>query len=272
MAIDDLITMQPVVPPQVTEDLSRLVKPTLRLSILGKTQNLGQLADFPSPEALWISDVNERQFNQIVPLIDPLYLLFDGLRVADLSPLGRLRRLEAIEIRWNTKVSDISFLKNLTGLRLLALSHCPKIRDLGPIAALKNLEILDLSGGMWSTFQPHTLTPLQRLRILRGLSLKAIRVGDQSLAPVAQLKQLQELELSNQFPTQEYARLSVALPHIQCSHFLPYLDFNAGGKATQVMVTGKGKPVLSLPKDAARLDRYVQRFRAMQEHFRTKQK
>ncbi len=37
------------------------------------------------------------------------------------------------------------------------------------------------------------------------------------------------------------------------------------------MVTGKGKPVLSLPKDAARLERYVQRFREMQESFRTEQ-
>ena len=35
------------------------------------------------------------------------------------------------------------------------------------------------------------------------------------------------------------------------------------------MVTGKGKPVLSLPEDATRLDRYVQRFREMQESFRT---
>jgi hypothetical protein len=271
MAIDDLISMQPNAPPPVTDNLARLDKPPSRLSILGKTQNIGRLADFPSVEALWVGDVNERQFNEILPLIDPLYLLFDGLRVADLASLGRLRRLQAIEIRWNTKVTDVSFLENLTNLRLLALSHCPKVHDLSPIAALKNLEILDLSGGMWSTFKPDTLEPLGQLRNLRGLSLKAIRVKDQSLAPVARLKQLQELELSNQFPTEEYARLSVALPHIQCTHFSPYLDFGAGEDANQVMVTGKGKPVLSLPKDAARLERYVQRFREMQESFRAEQ-
>lgn len=150
------------------------------------------------------------------------------------------------------------------------LSDCPKVHDLGPIAALENLEILDLSGGMWSTFKPDTLAPLADLRKLRGLSLKAIRVVGESLAPVAGLTQLQELELSNQFPTEEYARLSVALPRVPCTHFAPYLDFGAGAGATQVMVTGKGKPVLALPKDAARLERYVQQFRAAQDRFRAK--
>ena len=124
---------------------------------------------------------------------------------------------------------------------------------------------------MWSTFQPETLAPLKGLKNLRGLSLKNIRVGDESLAPVAGLKGLQALELSNQSPTEEYARLSVALPHIQCEHFSPYFDFGAGKGATQVMVTGKGKPVLSLPKDAARLERYVQRFEEMQARFRDRQ-
>ena len=103
---------------------------------------------------------------------------------------------------------------------------------------------------------------------LRGLSLKTIRVKDQSLAPAAKLKDLQALEPSNQFLTEEYARLSVALPHIQCPHLSPYFDIFAGKGTNQVMVTGKGKPVLTRPKDAERLQRYVQQFHKMQERFR----
>lgn len=268
--IEDLITMQPAVPPPPTEDLSLLDGTETRLCILGRTKNLDRLAELTSLEALWIGDLREAQFTRIVSLIDPLYLLFDGLRVADLSPLGRLQQLQALEIRWNTKVSDISFLHNLTGLRLFALYHCPKVHDIGPISALRSLEVLDLFGGMWSTFKPDTLKPLENLEKLWGLSLKAIRVGDQSLEPVANLKQLRYLELSNQFPTEEYARLSVALPDTECTHFAPYFDFFAGEDAKQVMVTGKGKPVLSLPKDSARLERYVQRFQDLQESFRSR--
>lgn len=268
MAIDDLITMKPALPPALVEDLAALKSPPERLFIQGKTRNLGRLAEFPPVEAIWIGDVNQRAFDEIVPLLDPVYLQFNGLRVADLSPLGRLKRLEALEIDWNTKVTDISFLAGLTRLRLLALIHCTKVRDLAPIGQLENLEILDLGGGMWATFRPDTLAPVRKLKKLRGISLKAIRVGDESLAPVAELSGLRKIELSNQFPAEEYARLSVAFPDIDCPHFQPYLDFHAGAKAKQVMITGKRGPVLSLPEDAARLERYVARFRAMQDKFR----
>jgi len=268
MAIDDLISMRMTVPPPVTGDLAALDRPPSRLAILGQTLNIDRLAAFPPVEALWLGDVNERQFKAVLPLIDPLYLHLDGLRVADLSPLAGLSRLQALEIRWNTKVSDLAFLEALAGLRLLCLSHCPKLRDLSAIAALRELRILELSGGMWSTLKPDTLAPLAALRNLQGLCLKSIRVGDRSLAPVARLTQLQELELSNQFPTEEYARLSVALPHVHCPHFEPYLDMPGGGAGRRVMVTGSGKPVLTLPEDSVRLARYVQRFRELQDGFR----
>lgn len=268
MPIDDLISMKPNPPPPMVEDLAALAELPARLSISGKTRNLGRLADLPPIEALWVSDVNQKRFDGLVPLIDPQYLHFYGMRVADLAPIGRLSRLQALEINWNTKVTDISFLKDLKGLRLLALYDCPKVTDLGPVAGLENLEIFDLFGGMWNTAKPDTLKPLAGLRKLRGLSLKSIRVGDQSLAPIAGLKQLEALELSNQFPTEEYARLSVALPHVKCEHFAPYFHVSIGAPEKQVLVTGKGKPILTLPKDAARLERYEQRFREMQEKFR----
>jgi len=268
MAIDDLVTMKPVAPPPIVEDLAELNKPPARLSINGKTRNLDLLAKFPPVEAVWVNDVNQRQFGDILPLLNPAYLIFNGMRVADLSPLGELTGLQALEIHWNTKVEDLSFLAKLTKLRLLALIHCSKIHDLAPIRELTNLEILDLGGGMWSTFRPETLAPLRNLKNLRGLSLKNIRVGDESLEPVTALKQLREIELSNQFPAEEYARLSVAFPDIDCPHFKPYLDFGAGTGAKQVMVTGKRGPVLSLPQDASRLERYVRRFHELQEKFR----
>lgn len=271
MGIDDLISMKPNAPPPLVDDLASLREPPTRLSIGGKTRNLDLLAKFPSVEAIWVNDVGQNQFDDIVPLLDPAYLLFSGLRAADLSRLGRLSGLQALEIHWNTKVEDISFLAKLKKLRLLALIHCSKVHDLAPIGKLTNLEILDLGGGMWSTFRPRTLAPLRNLKKLRGLSLTNIRVGDESLAPVATLQQLREIELSNQFPVEEYARLSVAFPDIGCPHFKPYLDFGAGAGANQVMITGKRGPVLSLPKDAARLERYVTRFRDLQEKFRAKE-
>jgi hypothetical protein len=270
MAIDDLISMWSPMPPDMVDDLGVLTSPPERLSIRGNTKNLRRLLDFPPLEVVWVGDVNQRQFEEIIGLIDPLYLLFNGLCVTDLSPLGRFTRLEALEINWNTKVTDISFLTRLTQLRLLALVHCTKVHDLSPIGALRELEILDLGGGMWSTFRSETLAPLANLHKLRGLSLKAIRVGDESLAPVEGLPNLREIELSNQFQTEEYARLSVAFPNIACMHFQPYFYFSMGAGERQVMVTGKRGSVPTLPGDSARLERYVTRFREMQDGFRAR--
>jgi hypothetical protein len=266
--IDDLIDMGPAVPPPLTEDLAPLSGTETRLSILGRTKHLERLGEFKGLEALWAGEINAAQFEQIVSAVDPEYLMLNGVRAEDLSSLARLRRLQALEIIWDTKVSDMSFLTQMTGLRLLGISHCPKVHDLSPIAALRNLEILDLSGGMWSVFKPETLQPLAGLDNLWGLSMTNIRVGDQSLEPVAHLTGLRKLELSNQFPTREYARLSVVLPDTECTHFAPYFEVFFGRGET-VMVTGKGKPVLELPMDQAKLDKYVAQFHAMQEEFRS---
>ena len=265
--IDDLISMQTTMPPEVIDDLGPVDPAVGRLAILGGAKNLDRLAEFASLEALWVGDVKPAQLDRIVSMIDPEYLMLNGMRIEDLSSLTRLRRLQALEIMWNTRVSDIGFLRELPALRLLGISDCVKVRDLSPIAALRALEVLDLSGGMWSVFKPETLAPLAGLDKLWGLSMTNIRVADQSLEPVANLKGLRKLELSNQFPTQEYARLSVALPDTECAHFEPYFAV-FHGRGETVMVTGKGKPVLTLPRDQERLDKYVAQFRALQDGFR----
>jgi hypothetical protein len=268
MAVDDLIAFVPQAPPTLTEDLASVQGMPSRLSILGRSRSLERLADFAALEALWIGEVSEAQLERILPCIDPLYLHISGMRVADLEPLARFQRLQGLEIERNARVSDLSFVESLRGLRLLALVGCNQVRDIRPVGALTNLEILDLAGGMWGTFSPTTLDPIRQLRKLRGLSLKSIRVGDQSLEPVAAIPQLEHLELSNQFPTVEFARLSVALPHLSCPLLGPYVEFPWWDGGTRIMVTGKGKPILSLPKDRARLERYVRQFREHQERFR----
>ena len=98
---------------------------------------------------------------------------------------------------------------------------------------------------------------------------EAQRLSDQSLVPLADLPSLQWIRLFNQFPTEEFARLSVALPEIEYTHFAPYLEHRVDDDGPrQVMVIGKGKPFLALPQDTARLNRSVAQFMAMQKRFR----
>lgn len=268
MAVDDLIDFLPSPPPAPEDDLASVPTDTRRLSVVGRAKNLERLSDLPMLEALWIEGVNESQLQQILRRIDPLFLYISGMRLAHLGSLGELKGLLGLEIHRNSRVEDLAFLEGLSNLRLLALVGCNEVRALDPLSSLTKLEILDLAGGMWGTFSPSTLGPIRHLRTLRGISLKSIRVGDQSLEPLTFLTRLEHLELSNQFPTEEFARLSVAFPHLECSALRPFVEVPWPGRKQRVMVTGKGKPILELPKDQDRLDRYTRRFRELQEGFR----
>ena len=267
-SIEDLIGFTKPLPPDIAEDLADLPAAPARLAVAAETRNLDCLADWREFEALWFYSVKDAQLAEILPSVEPRYLSIVGFKAADLAFLPPFARLEALELGHNTKLADLSGLSGFTGLRLLSLLSCPEVRDIAPIGALANLEVLDLGGGMWDKFRTATLAPLSRLEKLRFVALKAIRVEDESLEPLAGLGRLEGLELSNQFPTQEYARLSVALPQADCEMFQPFTEANIGRKERTVMVTGKRKPFLTLPGDAEKLERYVARFREMQEKFR----
>lgn len=275
MGIEDLIQFTQPAPPDVTEDLADLRTAPARLAVSGKTRNLARLADWPDLEALWAFEASEAQLGEIAVRCRPRYLNVFGFKSPDLAWLAPLAasgvasgRLAALELSRNTRLADATALSAVSALRLLSVVSCPKLRDIAPVGDLVNLEILDLGGGMWNTFRIATLAPVRRLEQLRFVALKAIRVEDESLAPLAGLRRLERLELSNQFPTEEYARLSVALPRAECERFAPFTEAHIGRKARTVMVTGKRKPILTLPDDQERLDRYVARFRALQDRFR----
>lgn len=271
MAIEDLIRFTQPAPPELSADLADVTGVPERLAVSGKTRNLARLAEWPELEALWAFEASEAQLAEIAARCQPRYLNVFGFKSPDLAwlaPLASAGGLEALELSRNTRLADLTALSGFSGLRLLSIVSCPKVRDLAPIGDLANLEILDLGGGMWNTFRVATLAPVARLERLRFVALKAIRVEDESLAPLASLGRLERLELSNQFPTEEFARLSVALPGADCAMFQPFTEAHIGRKGRTVMVTGKRKPFLSLPDDQARLDRYVARFRVLQDKFR----
>jgi len=267
-SIEDLIGFKKPLPPDIVEDLANLPAAPARLAVGAETRNLNRLAEWRDFEALWFYSVKDARLAELLPRVAPRYLSIVGFKAADLAFLPALSRLEALELGHNTRLEDLSDLNRFPSLRLLSLLSCPKVRDIAPIGNLTKLEILDLGGGMWDKFRAATLAPLGRLENLRFVALKAIRIEDESLEPLAGLDRLERLELSNQFPTQEYARLSVALPRADCEMFQPYTEANIGRKQRTVMVTGKRKPFLTLPDDEEKLERYVARFQAMQEKFR----
>lgn len=97
------------------------------------------------------------------------------------------------------------------------------------------------------------------------MGLSTIKLKDESLEPISHIKGLLDLKLSNQFPTEEFARLSVTLPQTKCDYFQPYVKLDDPIDGKDIMVIGKRKPFLNSSTDIKKLQKYEEKFRELQE-------
>lgn len=248
--------------PKFVEDLNDVDRSTASLAISDKTKNMSLINEF-NPKELWLICLNQKQFETILLNVQPEYLNLYGCKVSDLSYLSNLVGLKTLVINWNTKAEslwDISANVNLENLHLEDLS---KITSLDELKYATSLKYLGIEGGWTKSWKIPTLKPISALKNLRHLTLMALQVGDQSLRPLSSLTGLEELEISNQFKTEEFAWLSTKLKSTKCDKFQPYSNgiINKNGVLDRdVMVTGIKKPFLNSKSDKEMLDKYVKQF------------
>jgi hypothetical protein len=212
--------------------------------------------------------LRRQHLERLVSIVKTRRIAMYGVQVEDLSPLRRMDGLEWLLMTWTTRVTSLAPLAELRALTRLSISDTPKMRDLEPIAALTGLEALNYSGGIWNKNTAASLEPITRLPHLQELVLTNLKVLDGGLRPLSRLTSLRVLELSNQFETEDYAYLSVALPNTACRHFAPYVTLNTKGMDADTMVVGRRKPFLNATRDAERLAKYVADFERLQARFR----
>lgn len=253
--------------PPFVDDLAYVEMDSTELLIHGKTKNIELLKSFFNLTNLWIHSVNQKEFNAILSLVNPKTLHIEAMRVDDLSTLTSLKDVEILALNWNTKAQSLWDLSQNTSLKLLSIIDFSKLNDISPIQNSASVESLQLAGGMWNSLNLHTLNPLRHLENLKFLSLSSIRVKDESLEPLSELKGLEILVISNQFPTEEYARLSVTLPNTKCDYFKPYIRHRFV-QGEDVLVVGKRKPHLNSKVDGEKIRKYEEQFKAYQEKHR----
>jgi hypothetical protein len=229
-----------------------------------------QVESIDSPiqtETAYVVGINQGKFEQLTRYLRAEMVHFYEMRVPDLSGLARLGSLRSLAIRWNTKMTSLDQIGDLRDLDTLILEDTPKVTDLGPVADLGGLRAFEYSGGIWNKNTAQTLEPIGSLTRLEEIRLTNLRVREGGLRPLARCKALQHLTLSNQFPTADYAYLSVALPEAECDMFAPHIRLSQAIDAGDIMVVGSRKPFLDSVEDAARLQRYEEAFRRLQEGF-----
>jgi hypothetical protein len=256
--------------PDFIKDLNQIEIVPSEIAIQGSTKNLERLQKLNEVEKLWLFTVNQSEFDLIMNNVKPRILYIYELKVEDLSSLEKLTEIEEIHLCWNTKATQLWDLSKNARLKSLSIEDFKRLNNLEPLKHCQSLKELALSGGISNTLNINTLKPLEKLTGLKYLTMSNIRVKDESLEPLANLVNLKELNISNQFPTKEYARLSVRLPNTKCDKFQPYIYLSSPIGDKDVMVVGKRKPFLNSKADLKKLQKYEEQFKDFQARFRDK--
>ncbi|HFJ9483118.1 internalin [Bacillus cereus] len=252
--------------PRILKDLAGINEDVQELAISGKTKNIELLGELKIRD-LWIFTVNQTQFDKIMEYVNPEILYIDEMRVENLSKLQKMSNLRRLYLGWNPKNTDLWDLSYNNNLSYLLIQGFSKLEDLSPIKDGKKLEGLFLGGAIMKTLNVKTLDPIGDLVELNELTLMNIKVQGRSLEPLMNLKRLKKLNVSNQFPMEEYAKLSVVLQNTECEFFKPYVRMEST-EGKDIMMIGRKRPFLNSKIDAEKIRKYEQEFKTVQEEFR----
>lgn len=243
---------------------------SLRMSV--KAKNIDRLKDLQI-ENLWLVGANEKELSKILPLVKLKYLNLYQVLAKDLTILETLTTPETIILTWNTKTDKLwDFSKN-KNLRTLEVTDFSKLQDLSQFSTARHIENLTIGGGFEKPIKLLTLEPIATLTNLKYLGLTNLKLADDTLRPIAQLKNLDELEISNQFDVKEYAWLATRLPITKCNHFQAtrYAKITVDNVVVKdTMVTGRRKPFLLSTTDKDKIDKYISDFEKLKHELADK--
>ncbi|MDX5299290.1 MAG: hypothetical protein LPK85_10120 [Gammaproteobacteria bacterium] len=228
-------------------------------------------------EYLWLTTrVPQELFDAAVRLknLKGLYIKWSGIK--NIESIAQAQKLRYLHIGSSPSLEPLSALAQLPHLEWLELENVRVCRDLSFVTTLAPLKGLAITGDLNSSkyLDVQTLTPLVAQRQLYWLRLSAVRAEDGDLLPLAKLRALKYLFLSNRYELDAFARLAGARPDLECDLLAPASEPTAMfackkcGAKQMVMLTGKGEPWACLDCDARRIQRNAERFNEIAASYR----
>ena len=219
------------------------------------------------------------------------------------SPLGKFPKLRDLRV-WSANPEQLEIIGGLKGLRCLRVDGLRGVTNLGPLAGLCDLLTLRLEGNLRGvSLEPIgqlqalrelsiaelvssavngkfatvlTFAPLAGLLRLKWLQLFGVKPLDGSLAPLASLTGLKELDLPNAFPLEEFARLAARLPKTKGVFQKPLfackpddiLKCKKCSGANRTVLVGAARRAMVCPVcDAERIDEHVRQYEQLKREF-----
>lgn len=197
----------------------------------------------PDAERAWVSRVkaSHRGISKRITLkhlvagsVNQDYLdeicLIDGLErlelehpvtATGLDGLRSLRKLRHLSIDSPRHVADFMPLLDLPSLKTLLITNAKHLATIDWLSGAHHLEVVGIEGSTWTIQKIPSLLPLAGLRGLRAFFAVSTRLGDKSLASLADCPNLEFLGCANFAPREEFERLRNRKPDLVCTWFRP---------------------------------------------------
>ena len=220
-------------------------------------------------EYIWFSSrATQELFDAVCKMksLKGLYIKWSG--ITSINNIIKLKKLKYLHVGSSPSLAPLDPLIQLPNLAWLELENIRACSDLSFIRNLVNLKGLSIAGDGNSIkyLKAKTLEPLTALQKLYWLSLETFMVEQDGLLPLAKLRKLKYLLISNKYKFEDVAALAGARPDVECDLFEPISDIydflacKKCGEHTMVLPTGKGKPWMCQNCDAKRIEKHINQF------------
>ena len=117
----------------------------------------------------------------------------------DVSAISKLQELEYLHIGSGAGVISIEPFAELKNLVMLSVENFQKINDYSALVALDNLQMLSISGDVWSPQYIHidSVEFLSEMKQLRSFSLEVARVKSKDYTPILELENVEYLTVES---------------------------------------------------------------------------
>ena len=135
----------------------------------------------------------------------------------DISAISKLQELEYLHIGSGAGVLSIEPLAELKNLVKLSVENFQKINDYTPLVALNHLELLSISGLVWSPKYIHidSLDFLRGMKQLRSFSLEVARVKSKDYTPILELENVEYLTIESRKEVKAIYKQLLKLPKLK---------------------------------------------------------
>lgn len=225
-------------------------------------------------EYLWfLSRTTQEMFDAAceMPRLEGLFIKWSGIQ--SIRKITALSGLKHLHIGSSPSLTGLCHLKKLPELESLELANIREMVSLEFAIGMKKLRDLSLEGDSNSlkSITCDDLSPLSGLESLERLCLRTLRVKNESLRPLASLRNLKWLLLANKFRMEEFAALAGLLPNVDRSCVDPifarasFRTCKKCGGNDMRMLTGKGKRTLCASCDASKIEAHIDQFNRIAE-------